>query len=46
VVVSGRPCCWVTLDEGGYITVPEETLKQYGAELGIGCFLLGEVVLV
>ena len=48
VTVNGRPYCWVTLNADGSITVPLETLKQYGVEAGDrllavrgSCFALG-----
>lgn len=31
--IKGRPCCWVHFFKG-CITVPEETLNQYGINLG------------
>jgi hypothetical protein len=30
ILVAGKPCCWVTLNTDGCITVPLKTLKQYG----------------
>ena len=30
VTVAGKPYCWVTVNADGCITVPLETLKQYG----------------
>jgi hypothetical protein len=34
VTVAGKPYCWVTLNTDGCITVPLETLKQYGVNAG------------
>lgn len=30
VRVEGRAFCWTTIQEGGYITLPGETLREYG----------------
>jgi bifunctional DNA-binding transcriptional regulator/antitoxin component of YhaV-PrlF toxin-antitoxin module len=29
VRVEGRPFCWASIEEGGYLTLPEETLREY-----------------
>ena len=34
VTVAGKPYCWVTLNTDSCITVPLETLKQYGVNAG------------
>ena len=34
IMVAGKPCCWVTLNTDGCITVPLKTLKQYGSNAG------------
>jgi bifunctional DNA-binding transcriptional regulator/antitoxin component of YhaV-PrlF toxin-antitoxin module len=34
IMVAGKPCCWVTLNTDGCITVPLKTLKQYGINVG------------
>jgi len=34
ITVNGKPYCWVTLNTDGSITVPLETLKQYGVNAG------------
>jgi hypothetical protein len=34
ITVAGKPCCWVTLNTDGCITVPLKTLKQYGVNAG------------
>ena len=31
---KGRLFCWTKIREGGYITLPIETLSQYGVEVG------------
>jgi len=48
ITVNGKPYCWVTLNTDGCITVPLETLKQYGVNAGDrllavrgSCFALG-----
>jgi bifunctional DNA-binding transcriptional regulator/antitoxin component of YhaV-PrlF toxin-antitoxin module len=33
VIINGKRCCWVTLKEGA-LTVPAETLSQYGVSPG------------
>jgi hypothetical protein len=34
ILVTGKPCCWVTLNTDGCITGPLETLKEYGVKVG------------
>jgi hypothetical protein len=34
ITINGKPYCWVTLNTDGSITVPLETLKQYGVNAG------------
>ena len=34
ITVAGKPCCWVTLNSDGCITVPLKTLQQYGVKAG------------
>ena len=34
ITVAGKPCCWVTLNTDGCITVPLKALKQYGVNVG------------
>jgi len=34
ITVAGKPCCWVTLNTNGCITVPLKALKQYGINPG------------
>jgi hypothetical protein len=34
IMINGKPYCWVTLNTDGCVTVPLETLKQYGVKRG------------
>jgi bifunctional DNA-binding transcriptional regulator/antitoxin component of YhaV-PrlF toxin-antitoxin module len=34
VTIGGKPYCWVKLNSNGCVTVPLETLKEYGVNLG------------
>jgi hypothetical protein len=34
VKIAGKTCCWVKLNTDGCITVPLETLKEYGVNQG------------
>jgi bifunctional DNA-binding transcriptional regulator/antitoxin component of YhaV-PrlF toxin-antitoxin module len=34
IMITGKPCCWVTLNADGSIVVPLETLKEYGVNPG------------
>ena len=34
LMIAGKPYCWVTLNTDGCITVPLETLKEYGVNPG------------
>jgi len=34
MTIAGKPCCWVKLNTDGCITVPLETLKEYGVNQG------------
>ena len=34
VLVVGKPCCWVGLDENGCIIVPLQSLKKFGVKTG------------
>jgi len=34
IMIAGKPCCWVKLNSNGWVTVPLETLKEYGVNLG------------
>jgi hypothetical protein len=56
VRVEGRFFCWTSIDEEGYITLPEETLREYeilpgarlltvrGSGLALGFALMGPLV--
>lgn len=56
VRVEGRSFCWTTIEEGGHITLPEETLHEYevlpgdrlltvrGSHLALGFALKGPLV--
>ena len=56
VRIEGRSFCWTTIQEGGYITLPPETLREYeiregdlllsvkGSRLAIGFALKGPLV--
>jgi bifunctional DNA-binding transcriptional regulator/antitoxin component of YhaV-PrlF toxin-antitoxin module len=34
IMIAGKPYCWVTLNSNGCVTVPLETLKEYGVNPG------------
>jgi bifunctional DNA-binding transcriptional regulator/antitoxin component of YhaV-PrlF toxin-antitoxin module len=34
IMITGKPCCWVKLNTDSCITVPLETLKEYGVNPG------------
>ncbi len=34
IEIKGRPYCWIKMNKNGSITVPLETLKKYGVNLG------------
>jgi len=56
VRVEGRPLCWTSIEEGGSITLPDETLREYeiipgdrlltvrGSGLALGFALKGPLV--
>lgn len=51
ITIAGKPYCWVMLNSNGCITVPLETLKKYGVNVGDlllsvrgSCLALGFIV--
>jgi len=56
VRLEGRAFCWTTIEEGGYISLPEQTLREYeilpgdrlltvrGSDLALGFALSGPII--